>query len=189
MLIVGAVLSTVNNPLVAAGALLPDPSVAVLAAMVMPIVPFPLIPETVIVGVLVVPPVTFTVVAAAVPVVFNVIFALLRLTVVAPMYVAVKVTGPVLVTAGEGAAMLSEGPVLFTVTVVVSVAESAVLPARSEAVLAAIARVNVPFPVSDEILTFFVVAVSAKTVIVPVTPPVAVSDTLPLAKEIVSAPP
>ncbi len=84
MLIVGAVLSTVNNPLVAAGALLPDPSWAVLAAMVNPNVPSPVIDETVIVGVAVVPLLTVAV-PSALPVLFSVTFASVRFIAVAPL--------------------------------------------------------------------------------------------------------
>ena len=84
ILTVGAVLSTVNVALVEAGALLPAPSVAVLAAMLNPNVPSPVIDETVIVGVAVVPLLTVAVPLAE-PFVFSVTFASVRFIAVAPL--------------------------------------------------------------------------------------------------------
>ena len=82
----GPVLSTVKVPLgPAAGAVLPAPSLAVPASMLMLRVPLPVIPLIVTVGVAVVPPVTATV-PAAVPVgLFNVISPASKLIVLAPV--------------------------------------------------------------------------------------------------------
>ena len=82
--IVGPELSTVNVVLVAPGSVLPAPSLALPAAMVIPRVPSPVIPLMVTVGVAVAPPVT-AIFPVAFPVVFKVILAANRLTVVAPV--------------------------------------------------------------------------------------------------------
>src|SRR5689334_7692345 len=89
-------------------------SVATPLAMVMPRVPVPVIPLMVTTGLLLVPLVTLMV-PFAVPVLFRVTLILARLTVVAPVTVIGKSTGPMLVMLTLGAPIETIGPDLIIV--------------------------------------------------------------------------
>ena len=123
----------------------PPASVAMPAAMDMLIVPFPVMPLRVTVGLAVVPFVTVTVVAVAVPVVFRVTSPDVRLMVVAPEMVTAKSAGPVIVDAGTGAPIVTIGALVSYVTVLSVLVDAALpFPDVSVATPALIAAMTMP---------------------------------------------
>ena len=184
----GAVLSTVNVALgPAAGAGFPPDVVAVPDASEIPSVPSPDMPEIVTVRVNVPEPDTPTV-PVAVPVVFSVTFAFDSVTAAAFVYEMVYVIGPVRVIVLLGELMETLTAVLSTVNVPLGPAAAAMLPARSDAVPAAMLIPIVPEPVMLEIVTVRVVVPVPVTENAPLAVPVLLSVMLPVANVTASAP-
>ena len=141
--------------------------------ILIPNVPSPVILEIVTVGLLVVPLETLTDPSAD-PVLLSVILPEVRLTISAPEYVMLKVTGPVLVSVREGVPMLAVGGILSTLKVVPGPSPESVFPALSDDVPAAMVIPSVPFPVMLEIVTVGLLVVPLETL----TEPLAVPDVL-----------
>ena len=99
-----------------------------------------------------------------------------------------KLTGPLFVSVGDGAPMLTVGAVVSTVTLALGPLATALLPAASWAVFAARLMSSVPFPLRLVSVTVRVVGSLPLTLTVPVAVPVAFSVTSAAASVIVLAP-
>jgi hypothetical protein len=124
----------------------------------------------------------------AVPVALSVTFALDNVTVAALPYVMVYVIGPFWVSVADGALIETVTGVLSAENVVLAPEASAVLPARSDAVPAAMEIPIVPVPVMLEIVTVREAVPLPETAAVPSAVPVLLSVTLALARVTLSAP-
>jgi hypothetical protein len=103
-------------------------------------------------------------------------FPTARVDAVAPVYVIVKVTGPVEVVATEGALMLIVGGSLSTPKVADALDAGARFPAASDAVPAAMVIPSEPVPVIELMVTVAPEAVTLDTPMVPVAVPVVLKE-------------
>lgn len=150
----------------------PALSDAVSAAIEIPRIPSPEVLE-IVTNLDDVPDPVTAIVPVAVSVVFKVISPFASVTLSAPVYVMVYVTGLLEDRESDGEEIEIVGAVLSTLNTVEGPAATTKFPAVSEAVLEAIVIPNVPSPVILEIVTVLVdVLESTVTAIVPVTVPV-----------------